>query len=144
MSRSHIWCRKKISNTNITLHNTSIFCHWAPIQLCLKILNNITTKTDYITSLSVHLINLLLHHSSRLIWQVIIVIEVPLEYLFKCWVGNKHMIYCIAMTFFNKNIPNSSWAIFFLSFAKANLTSESINIFNEHGWTGISQKILWE
>ena len=58
-------------------------------QLYSKILNNISTKTDYVTTLPVHLINLLLQHSGCLIWELMIVLGVPLENLFKRWVGNK-------------------------------------------------------
>ena len=36
-------------------------------QLYSKILSNIPTKTDYVTNLSVHLINLLLNHSGWII-----------------------------------------------------------------------------
>ena len=51
----------------------------------------------------------------------------PLEYFFKRWVGNKHVIFCISMAFFNKYVPNSSWSIFFLWFEKVILMSEIIN-----------------
>ena len=40
----------------------SVVFHRDPISAYLK-MNNISTKTDYLTSLPVHLINLLLNHS---------------------------------------------------------------------------------
>ena len=49
-------------------------------QFYSKILNNISTKTDYVTNLSVYLIDLLLNHSGRLIWELMIVLGVSLEY----------------------------------------------------------------
>ena len=50
-------------------------------QLYSKILNKISTKTDNVASSSVHLINLLLNYSVWLIWELIIILGVPLEYL---------------------------------------------------------------
>ena len=100
------------------------------LQLYSKILN-ISTKTDYVTSLSVHLINALLQQSSWLLWELINVSGVPLEYLFEHWVGNKDVICCTAMAFFNKYVPNSSWSIFFFWFAKAILLSENINMVDK-------------
>ena len=44
--------------------------------------------------------NWALDHSSWLIWELMIAVGVPLEHLFKCWVGNKHVIYCSAKAFF--------------------------------------------
>ena len=130
---------KKIKSIIPTLQDIILVFFFTELkfQTYSKILNNISTKTDYVTSLSVHLINLLLHQSSWLIWRLMIAVVVPLEYLSKCWVGNRHMIYCIAIAFFNKYIPISPWSVFFFWFAKAFLTSESINIFNEHGWQDI-------
>ena len=49
-------------------------------QFYSKILNNISTKTDYVTNLTVYLIDLLLNHSGRLIWELMIVLGVSLEY----------------------------------------------------------------
>ena len=43
-------------------------------QFYSKILNNISTKTDYVTNLTVYLIDLLLNHSGRLIWELMIVL----------------------------------------------------------------------
>ena len=130
---------KKIKSIIPTLQDIILVFFFTELkfQTYSKILNNISTKTDYVTSLSVHLINLLLDQSSWLIWQLMIVVGVPLEYLFKCWVGNRHVIYCSAIAFFNKYSPNSPWSVYFFWFAKAFLTSESINIFNEHGWQDI-------
>ena len=44
----------------------SVVFHRDPISAYLKI-NNFSTKTDYLTSLSVHLINLLLNHAGWLL-----------------------------------------------------------------------------
>ena len=49
-------------------------------QFYSKILNNISTKTDYVTNLTVYLIDSLLNHSGRLIWELMIVLGVSLEY----------------------------------------------------------------
>ena len=123
-------------NINVSINITSYYellCGFLSFftelqfQLYSNILNNMLTKTDYATSLSVHLINLLLHHDSWLLWELMIVPGVPLEYLFKRWVGNKDMIYCTVMAFFNKYVRNSPWLIFFFWFAKAILISENIN-----------------
>ena len=108
-------------------------------------INNISTKTNYLTSLPVYLIDLLLKNSGWLLWELTIVLRVPLWMPFKCWVGNKHVIYCIAITFFNKSVPNFSWSIFFFWFASYSyIWKILINIFNEHGWQGTKRKILRE
>ena len=127
--RSRTWCKKKFKSIILTLQDIILVFFFTELQSqpYSKILKNISTKTDFVTRLSVHLINLIVGDSSWLIWELMIAVEVPLENLFKCWVGNKHVIYCIAIAFFNKYIPNSSWSIFFFRFAKAILTSESVN-----------------
>ena len=127
-SRLHTWCRKK-KLIIPTSHDRILVFFFTELQFQLysKILNNILTKTDHVTSLSIHLINLLLHHSCWLIGELMIARGVLLECLFKRWVGNKDVIYCICMAFFYKYVPNSSWSIFFFWFAKAIPIPENIN-----------------
>ena len=116
---------KSIIPTSQGIIFSAVF-HRDPISAYLKI-KNISTKTDYLTSLSVYLINLLLNHSGWLFWELMIVLRVPLWIPFKCWVGNKHVIYCVAMEFFNKFVPNFSWSTFFFSFTKVIFISDNIN-----------------
>ena len=66
---------------------------------------------------------------------------------FKRWAENKHVIYCIAMTFLTdwnaKTLLIFPEQLSFFCFAKAVCIPESINyIFNEHGWQGSKQKNL--
>ena len=53
--------KNKINNTDIIRHNTSVLFPKDPVSDFSEILNNSQTKADYVTNLSVHLINLLLN-----------------------------------------------------------------------------------
>ena len=105
-------------------------------QLYSKILNNISTKTDYVTTLPVHIINLLLQHSGWLIWELMIVLGVPLENRFKRWVGNKDGYIALLWHFLINTLISPGLQKLFLHLKIL------INIFIEHGGQGSSGKIL--